>query len=1630
MQSSSSAYITPTVGAPSSGALNGAREGSRAAPPGRLLRTQTSLPVFGLSEGSAVEGNAKGGAKKKLGMFKGVLVPTCENMWGVIIFLRFYTIVGYAGLGYTILIVTLSFMVALLTALALSAIATCGTSHNLTGVYPMMARALGREVATATGLVYFVGIVCLAVLECLGACEELFQVAPELADMGGARVWGLIFLSCLSAFVAFGIKTVSHLGLVFFAVVIVTLSLLYLSLLAAPILTAIDKPVAPAGLNGTDAHGSSAHGSGAHLRGLHADFIMPGDSLGDDNAVGAGASAFDAMWSGAAAMLGRRQLAGGGGGPIDHSSLIFPSGLSAENFANNFGPAFEQTDRGSFFFGDCLSIFFPCFTGILSGANRANSLRDPVTAIPNGTLGAIIFSYFMYLSLMCLWAGVGSREYLKMSHGQINTIFYPSVMGAQFGIILSSLGQALQCLVVAPRLLASISASETIRRLKPLAVLTAGEPKRALLVTYLIGASISMLGSLNLVAPLLSMCFLLCYACMNLNSFFLDFLKDPHWRPKWRFFHWSVGLAGFVLCTTMMFLIQYIYALVAWSLVGLLLAYILRSNISLDYGSALTGLRFHVAIRSLLSIDMSAHLVNNWKPQLLVLYALREVEQHEAVVEYTEAVEGGGVGGGGMSGGALPFKPRGEGNSLQPHPSEIGHTHEHMLAVAHQLRHGSGLIIAGAIMQMGADQHNHDLAPVIAAEEEERKMQSLMNDMGVRGFAMAVLTHDVTEGKAYAIQCAGLGPLTPNTVLMGWPWWWKVNPDKYVPEFLSTIHQATLRQKALLVCHDVKDFPTNDEPQTGYIDVWWIKHDGGLLLLISHLLQKHRVWRQCRLRLHLITEVGTDTEQLKARVHKLLNRINISAHVEEVIQIDTASLLPYMIASHQRERNEQMAERELRAQGHDHQAEVHTAEEFLAADSPRLDPAHPQRPRELANPLEEPYDKSHDASKHDEGRTYEGAPEYAHAPAAAIEQSAKKKGSAFSALRRSGLTGSKHAHHQEGRSDAHYSDSSDGGHAGNPTPQMERSHSNPDRPTPTFSKGFRKGDLEYQRQAAAFAATGGALSCVPTPASLSNDCYAAPGQTTEYYAMGPRMGGRDDRRDRRNQAPHLQRASHDGIYLEERSGLRTASSALHLSGMALAPAAIPERPGSALGMPSVSSRYHESTVDAQLSAIPIDTTGDGHADAWAIDTTRDGRIDTIVPAPEWPRASRSASLPASVTPPPSPPEVRVDSVEGVLEATTRAQGTSSTVADSAAANLARARELTVDVSAKSPRVSGDVGSPKSKGTSPQTSPNQAPTSPAQSPAQSASRWSLMGASTNWGGSRANLSDIQLPPQLTSSEGSAGAKNARAERPSNNGTLGSDDDEGGNPASPKANAASASSPTANAASPKANAAGNGKKGGSEGGGRKKERRASHGNMFSPILRSTGSGQFSPPRESAEGDDTAAAAGDKKVASKQGSEKGGMMSGLLALASGGGTFKEPTTPKLQPTTPVPKPEGEDALAAAQRALQAFAEKHGLTAQAAEELQGMFHKTVEKVNTQTGPSYRWDQIHEMIVSHSPGTSLVIVNLPDPPELAGDLSQEEQMEELLEYMNYMEGVACNLPRTLYVHGSGQEIINFDKME
>ncbi|CAJ1339807.1 unnamed protein product [Effrenium voratum] len=142
------------------------------------------------------------------------------------------------------------------------------------------------------------------------------------------------------------------------------------------------------------------------------------------------------------------------------------TGLSWETFQANWGPHYDEGVH----FGVVLSLFYPCFTGILSGANRADVLKDRL--MPS-------FSLFLYSSFFMLWGSVATDDYLKgnfLEHGrrriskrfsalglrsrtawQSEVVWNPFPNSAFIGIIIASLSQSLQCLIVAPRLLQNMA---------------------------------------------------------------------------------------------------------------------------------------------------------------------------------------------------------------------------------------------------------------------------------------------------------------------------------------------------------------------------------------------------------------------------------------------------------------------------------------------------------------------------------------------------------------------------------------------------------------------------------------------------------------------------------------------------------------------------------------------------------------------------------------------------------------------------------------------------------------------------------------------------------------------------------------------------------------------------------------------------------------------------------------------------------------------------------------------------------------------------------------------------------------------------------------------------------------------
>lgn len=95
----------------------------------------------------------------------------------------------------------------------------------------------------------------------------------------------------------------------------------------------------------------------------------------------------------------------------------------------------------------------------------------------------------------------------------------------------------------------------------------------------------------------------------------------------------------------------------------------------------------------------------------------------------------------------------------------------------------------------------------------------------------------------------------------------------------------TLDLAHFLVRYDFKSHsssPCTPLQLHGNIDIWWIVHDGGLLMLLPFLLKQHRTWKNCKLRIFTVAQMEDNSIQMKKDLKMFLYQLRIDAEVEVV----------------------------------------------------------------------------------------------------------------------------------------------------------------------------------------------------------------------------------------------------------------------------------------------------------------------------------------------------------------------------------------------------------------------------------------------------------------------------------------------------------------------------------------------------------------------------------------------------------------------------------------------------------------------------------------------------------------------------------------------------------------------------
>ncbi|UCD59720.1 MAG: Na-K-Cl cotransporter [Flavobacteriaceae bacterium] len=121
---------------------------------------------------------AKPANGKKFGTFAGVFTPTLLTILGVIMYLRMGWVVGNAGLLGAWLIIIISFLITLTTALSMSAITT-NIRIGAGGAYAIISQALGLEVGGSLGIPRYVSQGLAVTMYIFGFREGWLGIFPD-----------------------------------------------------------------------------------------------------------------------------------------------------------------------------------------------------------------------------------------------------------------------------------------------------------------------------------------------------------------------------------------------------------------------------------------------------------------------------------------------------------------------------------------------------------------------------------------------------------------------------------------------------------------------------------------------------------------------------------------------------------------------------------------------------------------------------------------------------------------------------------------------------------------------------------------------------------------------------------------------------------------------------------------------------------------------------------------------------------------------------------------------------------------------------------------------------------------------------------------------------------------------------------------------------------------------------------------------------------------------------------------------------------------------------------------------------------------------------------------------------------
>ena len=490
------------------------------------------------------------------------------------------------------------------------------------------------------------------------------------------------------------------------------------------------------------------------------------------------------------------------------------------------------------------AIFFPAVTGFTQGVSMSGDLKDAGKSLPQGTFIAVGLSIGVYFLAAIVFAAALPAETLMSEYESMKRISAVEFL-IRAGVIAATLSSAMASFLGAPRILQSLSADRIFPFLLPFAKGTGltQNPRRGVLLSAGIAFATIGLGKLNIIAPVVSMFFLISYGLLNYATFFEARADSPSFRPRFRWYDKRFSLAGALACLTVMLAIDVTAGVVALAILFGIYQYLKRTSGPARWADSRRSYHLQRIRANLLAAAEEPEHPRDWRPQLLLF-------------------------------------------------SVDSHRRKRLLQFAEWLEGDTGFTTVVRILE------GEGAKMLKLREEAEKELRQDIADSNSEAFPLVIVAPSLIQGIQTLVQGYGIGPLKANTILLNW---FEHQPTTNLG-IRQILYGRRIKTAFRLGCNIIV-LDANDKEWTHLessipagerrIDVWWWDDASShLMLLLAYLMTRSQNWADATIRV-LTQKFEHTPEQALENLRLKLEDFRIEAQPKVISDVSAETIAAY-----------------------------------------------------------------------------------------------------------------------------------------------------------------------------------------------------------------------------------------------------------------------------------------------------------------------------------------------------------------------------------------------------------------------------------------------------------------------------------------------------------------------------------------------------------------------------------------------------------------------------------------------------------------------------------------------------------------------------------------------------------------